>query len=68
MCRKTEHKNKATTGGCDPGNSLSSTAGPVQVLVLKKEMGCTFEEITIDDFEMQNYTPMKPQLKFDLGI
>jgi len=31
-------------------------------------MGCAFEDFTIEDFEMVNYTPMKPQLKFDLGI
>jgi thymidylate synthase len=23
---------------------------------------------TIDDFEMRDYSPMKPQLKFELGI
>lgn len=27
-----------------------------------------FFKMTIDDFTMENYTPMKPQLKFDLGI
>ena len=27
-----------------------------------------FYDITIDDFEMVNYKPMKPQLKFDLGV
>lgn len=27
-----------------------------------------FYDITIDDFEMLNYEPMKPQLKLDLGI
>lgn len=27
-----------------------------------------FYDITIDDFEMINYEPMKPQLKFDLGV
>lgn len=37
-------------------------------LVLHKEAGCSFEDITIDDFEMVNYFPMKPQLKFELGI
>ena len=38
------------------------------VLVLNKEKGCRFEDITIDDFEMQDYNPMKPQLTFELGI
>ena len=37
-------------------------------LVLKKEAGCAFEDFTIDDFEMRDYTPVKPQLSFDLGI
>lgn len=27
-----------------------------------------FFKMTIDDFTMENYTPIKPQLKFDLGI
>lgn len=27
-----------------------------------------FYEMTIDDFSMENYTPMKPQLKLELGI
>ena len=38
------------------------------VLVLNKEKGCHFEDITIDDFEMRDYNPMKPQLTFELGI
>ncbi|MBO5572811.1 MAG: thymidylate synthase [Clostridium sp.] len=50
-------------------NAATSDAdAPAPMLVLKKEMGCVFEDITIEDFEMANYTPMKPQLKFDLGI
>ena len=43
-------------------------AADAPMLVLHKEMGCAFEDFTIEDFEMVNYTPMKPQLKFDLGI
>ena len=38
------------------------------VLVLHKEKGCRFEDITIEDFEMRDYDPMKPQLTFELGI
>ena len=34
------------------------------VLVLNKEGECQFEDFTIDDFEMKDYSPMKPQLKF----
>lgn len=37
-------------------------------LVLNAKHGCAFEDIRIDDFTMQDYEPMKPQLKFDLGI
>ena len=37
-------------------------------LLLLKEPGCPFEDYTIDDFEMRDYTPIKPQLKFELGI
>lgn len=37
-------------------------------LEIAKEDGCAFEDFTIDDFKMANYTPLKPQLKFDLGI
>ena len=43
-------------------------AADAPMLVLHKEMGCAFEDFTIEDFELVNYTPMKPQLKFDLGI
>ena len=37
-------------------------------LVLHKESGCAFEDFTIDDFELVNYNPLKPQLTFELGI
>lgn len=37
-------------------------------LVLNREPGCRFEDFTIDDFTMQDYEPVKPQLQFDLGI
>lgn len=37
-------------------------------LVLHKEPGCEFTDITLDDFEMVDYAPIKPQLKFELGI
>ena len=39
------------------------------MLVLNKESGCDISEITIDDFEMKDYNPIKePKLKFELGI
>ena len=37
-------------------------------LVLNKEAGCDFMDITLEDFEMVDYEPMQPQLKFELGI
>ena len=52
-------------------NSKSKGDGkpsPVPQLVLHKEAGCEFTDITLDDFEMINYTPMTPQLRFELGI
>jgi thymidylate synthase len=37
-------------------------------LVLHKESGCEFTDITLADFEMLDYAPDKPQLRFELGI
>ena len=37
-------------------------------LILKKESNCDFVDIQIEDFEMVGYKPIKPQLKFELGI
>ena len=37
-------------------------------LVLHKEPCCEFSDITLEDFEMLDYEPLKPQLKFELGI
>jgi thymidylate synthase len=51
-----------------PENTEDFSAGRQPSLILHKEKGCRFEDITIDDFEMRDYTPMKPQLKFELGI
>jgi len=36
-------------------------------LILNAE-GKNFWQITVDDFELVNYNPVKPQMKFDLGI
>ena len=41
---------------------------PQPVLLLHKEPGCSFEDISINDFELLHYDPIKPQLRFDLGI
>jgi thymidylate synthase len=37
------------------------------ILVLNPNVQ-NFYEMTIDDFTMENYSPMKPQLKLELGI
>ena len=34
----------------------------------KKDAFCDFKDIKIEDFEMIVYNPIKPQLKFELGI
>ena len=36
-------------------------------LVLSPEK-TDFYDITVEDFTMENYAPIKPQLKFPLGI
>ena len=41
---------------------------PAPALILNKEPGCEFQDITLEDFEMLNYEPLKPQLRFELGI
>ena len=46
----------------------ASDDGLEPALVLNKEPGCDFKDITLEDFELTNYRPMKPQLVFELGI
>ena len=41
---------------------------PLPCLRIIREGPCAFEDFTIDDFVMENYTPTRPQLKFELGI
>ena len=48
--------------------AASESPVPLPALLLHIEKGCRFEDITIGDFEMVNYDPLKPQLKFELGI
>lgn len=40
---------------------------PMVKMILKTDKK-DFFEVTIDDFEVENYKPIKPQLKFELGI
>ena len=37
-------------------------------LIVYKEGKTNFYDFTIDDFELLDYEPVKPQLKFELGI
>lgn len=46
----------------------ASEKTPQPMLVLNRQPGCPFEDYVIGDFEMRDYVPMKPQLKFELGI
>jgi thymidylate synthase len=41
--------------------------GKTPVLVLNHEKK-NFYEFTIDDFVIENYSPMKPQLNLEIGI
>ena len=49
----------------DRCNLASSSEIPMLVLNPEKT---SFYDFNIEDFEMQGYAPMKPQLKFELGI
>ena len=48
--------------------AASGNDGEGPMLVLNKEKNCKLEDIRVEDFEMVNYDPMKPNLKFELGI
>ena len=67
MLRRAEELAAQESAHCDLSKDDSAESRQ-PVLLLHKEKGCSFEEITIDDFEMRDYAPMKPQLKFELGI
>jgi thymidylate synthase len=47
---------------------VSSEGQKVPNLILNKEPGCDISSIAVEDFKMQNYEPMQPQLTFELGI
>jgi thymidylate synthase len=52
----------------EAAEKASGEAPAAPQLVLHKEPGCDFADITLEDFEMLDYEPLKPQLKFELGI
>ena len=58
--RYEEKQHREEAGECDP-------AGPAPDIVLK-DRAKDFFEMTVDDFEIRNYEPIKPQLTFELGI
>ena len=64
MLRRAEEKQAEEA--CLPDSSDTCRTQPA--LVLNKEPGCAFEDYTIDNFDLQNYEPVRPQLKFELGI
>ena len=61
-----EHVSVAKQADADAAASGKAVAQPS--LLLHAAPGCTFEDITLDDFELVDYEAQKPQLKFDLGI
>lgn len=48
--------------------SLNDTAEPVAPMLVLNPEKTDFYGMTIDDFMMVNYNPIKPQLKLELGI
>lgn len=47
---------------------LSRKGSDIQPKLILNAEGKGFYDITVDDFELIDYYPIKPQLKFDLGI
>lgn len=50
------------------GEMLDREPSEIQPKLVLNAEGKSFYEITIDDFELIDYHPVKPQLKFELGI
>ena len=49
-------------------STWDDTVEPSSPTLVLNEKRTDFYEMTIDDFTMENYEPMKPQLKLELGI
>ena len=49
-------------------NSWDDTAEPVKPMLILNPEKTNFYDMTIDDFTMINYNPIKPQLQLELGI
>lgn len=52
---------------CERAKKLEAVKNMNPQLILNSDKN-NFYDITIDDFSMKDYCPMKPNLKFDLGI
>jgi thymidylate synthase len=62
-----EDQARAMLNRWDTYDELNNDFEPAPMLVLHGE-GKHFYQFAIDDFEMVHYTPVKPQLKLELGI
>lgn len=63
MLRRAEVAKQADADAAASGKAVAQPS-----LLLHAAPGCTFEDITLDDFELVDYEAQKPQLKFELGI
>ena len=76
LLRRAEEKESAETlvkkmaeGVADQSGAAGEGAKDASpMLILHKDPGCDLTDIAVEDFEMVNYSPMEPQLKFELGI
>ncbi len=65
---KTESSCASGTENSSEQDKTSEYISPQPMLILNRQPGCPFEDYVIGDFEMRDYVPIKPQLKFELGI
>ena len=66
--RHIDNANEMLRRAAEAEGSEVNDPGALPRLVLHKDPGCDFTDIALTDFEMLDYAPIKPQLKFDLGI
>ncbi len=65
---KTKSSCASGTENSSEQDKTSEYISPQPMLILNRQPGCPFEDYVIGDFEMRDYVPIKPQLKFELGI
>lgn len=80
LLRRAQSREKAAAAPSPTGEDPSGSGNRLQALpagaagarqpslILRAAPGRPFGDIAIDDFEMLDYAPMKPQLTFELGI